>query len=228
MKQMPSTVAKVDHYITRSFRDVADDDYIAARALYRVGLDQQFLWAALQAVEKYLKATLLYNRQDTRALRHNIAGALDKVRATLGSTFKISKTAETFIRALRWQGINRYFEHQINTDGLVLLELDEAVWELRRYCRPVRADVTAKAPIEGRLEEILSKPSTARENLIWKNLYYGRYKKITFRRRFKIANPSNFIFPEIFSQLDKTIHFSKPVRDYFLRRGGATMTPRRN
>ena len=33
-------------------------------------------------------------------------------------------------------------------------------------------------------------------------------------REFKIANPSSFIFPEIFEELDRMIHFSKPVREY--------------
>jgi len=170
----------------------------------------------LQAVEKYLKAILLYNRKDTKALGHNIARALNKVRSTLDSTFEISNAVEKFIYRLGGQGVNRYFEHQINTDGLGLLELDEAVWQLRKYCRAVRAGVTAKGPIDGRLEEILSKPSPARANLIWKNLYFGRYKKIRFSRRIKIANPSNFIFPEIFPELDKVIYFSKPVRKHFL------------
>ncbi len=41
----------------------------------------------------------------------------------------------------------------------------------------------------------------------------GRYKTVKFRRRFTIANPSNFIFPEIFEELDKIIYFSEAVRD---------------
>jgi hypothetical protein len=36
---MPTKDEKMNDYITRSFRDVADEDYIAARALYRAGLD---------------------------------------------------------------------------------------------------------------------------------------------------------------------------------------------
>ncbi len=39
----------------------ADCDYISARANYKMHLRQQFLWSALQAVEKYLKAILLFN-----------------------------------------------------------------------------------------------------------------------------------------------------------------------
>ena len=55
--------ACANEYINRTFRDVADHDYIAARIVHRYDLDIQFLWLAEQAVEKYLKAILLYNRR---------------------------------------------------------------------------------------------------------------------------------------------------------------------
>lgn len=48
------------------FRKQADYDYISARANYRMRLRQQFLWSAQQAVEKYLKATLLFNGRSAR------------------------------------------------------------------------------------------------------------------------------------------------------------------
>ncbi len=213
---MPSNHAKINDYITRSFRDVADEDYLAARALYRVGLDLQFLWSALQAVEKYLKAILLYNGIGIKDLRHDLSLALGRVRSIKDLCFEIPGDVAQFVQRLGAQGINRYFEKPINTDQLGLLELDKTVWHLRKYCRPVRAGATARAPISGRLEEIRSKPSRAQQDAVWKNLYFGRYKKIKFSRRTKWANPSNFIYPEIFPELDKIIQFSKPVRDHFL------------
>ena len=212
---MPTKDAKINDYITRSFRNAADEDYIAARALYRARLDLQFLWSALQTIEKYLKAVLLYHRATTKGLRHDLSTALGRVRGIRDLSFQIPGDVTKFIERLSAQGINRYFEHPINTDGLGLLELDKAVWHLRKYCRPVPAD--AKAPIRGRLEQILDNPSVTRSALVWKNLYFGRYKKIKFSGRIKWANPSNFIFPEIFPDLDKIIQFSKPVRDHFLR-----------
>jgi hypothetical protein len=87
---------------------------------------------------------------------------------------------------------------------------------LRKYCRSVLADTATENAINGRLEEIRSTHSRARQDLMWKNLYFGRYKKIKFSRRTKWANPSNFIYPEIFPELDKIIQFSKPIRDHFL------------
>lgn len=212
----PSARAKIDDYITRSFRDVADDDYVTARALYRTAFDLQFLWSALQSIEKYLKAILLYHRTTTKGLKHDVSKALDRVRAIRNLSFEIPGDVTQFIQRLGAQGINRYFEYPINTDGLGLLELDKAVWHLRKYCRSVLAGTATENAINGRLEEIRSTHSRARQDLMWKNLYFGRYKKIKFSRRTKWANPSNFIYPEIFPELDKIIQFSKPIRDHFL------------
>ena len=39
-----------------------------ARACYRLKFSQQFLWSPLQAVEKYLKAILLYNDRSAKGL----------------------------------------------------------------------------------------------------------------------------------------------------------------
>ena len=169
----------------------------------------------MQTIEKYLKAVLLYHRATTKGLHHDLSTALGRVQAIRDLSFEIPGDVTKFIERLSAQGINRYFEHPINTDGLGLLELDKAVWHLRKYCRPVGAN--AKAPVSGRLEQILDNPSGARSALVWKNLCFGRYKQIKFSRRIKWANPSNFIFPEIFPDLDKIIQFSKPVRDHFLR-----------
>lgn len=46
---------RVNDFAARSFRDVADRDYVAARLACRAGLMPQFLWSAQQAFEKYLK-----------------------------------------------------------------------------------------------------------------------------------------------------------------------------
>jgi HEPN domain-containing protein len=56
-------------FATRVFRDQADRDYIAARLSYRAQLRDQFLWSALQALEKYFKGILLFNERPTEELR---------------------------------------------------------------------------------------------------------------------------------------------------------------
>src|SRR5688572_4958760 len=54
--------ALLNNFAVRSFRDVADGDYIAARLSFRSQLIPQFLWQSLQAIEKYLKCILVLNR----------------------------------------------------------------------------------------------------------------------------------------------------------------------
>ncbi|MBU0482592.1 MAG: hypothetical protein KKG47_15985 [Proteobacteria bacterium] len=68
--------ALLNDFAIRSFRDVADSDYIAARMAYRAQLVQQFLWSGLQAMEKYLKCILLLNRIKAKNVRHDLAVAL--------------------------------------------------------------------------------------------------------------------------------------------------------
>ena len=65
-------------FAVRSFRDVADGDYIAARLASRAALVTQFLWASQQAVEKYLKCILLMNRVPAKNLQHDLIRALGR------------------------------------------------------------------------------------------------------------------------------------------------------
>ena len=49
-----ATITEQDRHLNswafRSFRDIADGDYIAARMAYRAQLPAQFLWASQQAL----------------------------------------------------------------------------------------------------------------------------------------------------------------------------------
>ena len=61
----------INDFAIRSFRDIADYDYISARMAYRAKLLPQFLWLGLQAIEKYLKCILLLNRIKAKII-HNL------------------------------------------------------------------------------------------------------------------------------------------------------------
>ena len=52
----------LNDFAVRSFREIADGDYIAARLSFRASLMPQFLWQSLEAIEKYLKCILVLNR----------------------------------------------------------------------------------------------------------------------------------------------------------------------
>lgn len=237
--------ALVVDFIDRSFRNVADCDYISARACHRLDLKQQFLWAALQAVEKYIKAILLYNDRSTKKLGHDIETAYRRLGEITDIQFDIPKGVQDFIRYLNAEGANRYFEYPYVTMGDELLLLDKTVWHLRRYCqwfdreidgRKIDWFATAKKEIDhsrfkkrpntfkisgGFLEKVAAnKQSELRRELVWKNFWYGTYTKhkirnVTFRSG--SAHPAHFLHPEIFDELDKRVDFSKAVRQYFLR-----------
>jgi len=237
-------------FIDRSFRDMADKDYIAARILYRVNLGPQFLWSAQQAMEKYLKGVLLYNNASTIKLGHDLEKALKALGQITDIPFDIPDDVRQFIRRLNEQGTNRYFEYPAAALGEELLQLDQAVWCIRRYCYWMRGTVgPATAPVErlpieiarvhafqekdihkfripgGYLEEILRTPKARlREHLVWKNFYYGSYMKRhikSFTMQAWSANPTHFMRPEIFDDLARLVRFSKPVENYFRTRKGA-------
>ncbi|BFI54637.1 hypothetical protein KD5_01110 [Yersinia pseudotuberculosis] len=126
---------------TRSFRDVADQDYISARLCSKHGLTLQFLWLAHQAIEKYLKAILIYNNFDTKDLNHNLLKSLDRVYSIPSITFDFSENVKEFIEYLNDQGPNRYLEREMYTHGNELLTLDKCVWEIRRYCKVINYNI---------------------------------------------------------------------------------------
>jgi HEPN domain-containing protein len=238
-------------YICRSFRDVADRDYIAARHLYRIGLSQQFLWAALQSLEKYLKGILLFSRRSVLGYRHVPATLFEELAKITDVPFQFPSDLRKYLEYLEAYGPDRYFEKPYVLAGDELLQLDRAVWHVRRYCQPMPratrtlpsgrsvdmfvaaiAGINASSPERahafrisgGYLEAVLRDRShEQRPSLVWKNFFYGSYTKraIRFTRRFHTANPTTFLFPEAYSELESLMAFSKPVRDYFQARNRA-------
>lgn len=251
---MKSNRALVTDFINRSFREVADKDYISARISHRYGLSQQFLWFSQQALEKYLKAILLYNGKSTKSLNHNVMMAFLEMRKIADIPFRIPKDIETFVKYIDDYGFSRYFEYPYYLIGHECLQLDKAVWNIRRYCYQMRTflkkedgTVIDMFPYEidranhpyydskpnkyslfgGYLESIMrDKRSTLRKQLVWKNFYYGSYSKNivkNYSKQSSSANPTHYLHPEVFFELDKLVRFSKPVRNYFTSMSGQTL-----
>ena len=104
----------LNDFAIRCFRDIADQDYIAARMSYRAQLIPQFLWSSLQAVEKYLKAILLLNRIPAKDVSHDLAKAL-KYSQKLKFTIRLSPSSDKFIEYLDTFGRFRYMESFLST-----------------------------------------------------------------------------------------------------------------
>jgi hypothetical protein len=137
---------------TEMFRDQADADYITARACYRMGLREQFLWASLQACEKYLKGILLFNEKSAlydpvkydpskprknRVFGHDARWLFDVVKRDIPDLLldKAPTWLLDFLQYLTTFGDNRYLTKRTYAVGDELRLLDEAVWILRRLCQ---------------------------------------------------------------------------------------------
>lgn len=192
--------------------NMADRDYIAARVCWRVRLPEQFLWSALQAMEKALKTILLLNDKAARSLGHDLAKSLSRVDEIEDLDIHLPDDVRTFISYLNRFGQNRYLERGYYMRGMELISLDKAYWFLRRYCWNIRAHArAAKRPeselldgyakhfreaehldrpmkyrlFSGYLEDALSGnhgPEQYRA-LVWKNIYFGKRDKGTFEFR---------------------------------------------
>jgi len=229
----------LNDFATRSFRDVADQDYIAARLSYRHGLIPQFHWQALQALEKYLKAILLYNRIKAKDINHDLKKAL-KHSQKLPFDLNLSPSTEELIKHIDNFGKFRYLETSYFTHGPKLVQLDRAVWEIRRYCRVLNyelklSDGSFKSMLEleleniensinhsphkfritgGALEKILDqKDNTARPALIWQNGFFsGKARKfVKSPAHFHAVNAPLFLHPEILDEVLEYIFIPKDV-----------------
>ena len=231
---MPDINILLNDFATRCFRDLADGDYICARMAYRAKQIEQFHWMGLQAVEKYLKAILLYNKIKAPKVGHSLDKALGKCKE-LPFTLSLSKSSLELIAHLDRYGQSRYLEISHHIFGPKLIEFDKTVWEIRRYCRVIDYQLGKGAngtkiemlPIEleriaksekvprhkfsitgGHLEKILSKlEHPARPFLVWKNFFFGsRVKKVvSLRVHGEAKNSPLFLHPELLDVIDEYV-----------------------
>lgn len=188
--------------------DMADCDYLAARGLWRLRLPDQFLWSALQAVEKLMKAVLLFNDRDTRGINHNVEEGLVRLQRIQDMPMDLPAPVRKFLKYINRNGPNRYKERPVRLRGEELLDLDRCYWHLRRYCQDFRSLAAyLKRPEEewlrenlawlaspelkdqphrfrlqgGYLEDVLDHRHGPEqyETLVWKNFFYGKRKKGT-------------------------------------------------
>ncbi len=85
LDKYPSTTqtmlrSKIKDIVDETFVFPADYDYLNARWLSINRLYRPFFWAALQAIEKYLKANLLYNGVPVKDYGHNIVAIAAKLK----------------------------------------------------------------------------------------------------------------------------------------------------
>jgi HEPN domain-containing protein len=214
----------VNDFAIRSFRDIADGDYIAARIACEAALVTQFLWASQQAMEKYLKCILLLNRVEARKVRHNLGLALEKIQTSGKLSLDLTRGTRDFIKMLDDYGPYRYLEVSNVAHGAQLVQLDRAVWELRRYCTLERGPQEARlrdgfaAPLVrlpgGSLEKMIDDvKNPARKALIHHNAFFGKRtrKRIGVRRWLTAHNAPLYLNPQILDEVLKYVFIPKEL-----------------
>lgn len=153
--------ARANSLVTKMFVETAAKNYILARWSYLNCCDLDFYWLSAQAVEKYLKATLLFNDQPTISYGHDIEklysavlkldpridfGEITRPKQLNGIVAWTNETFSGFIHRLNDMGDpnNRYMLYGYVLRGDELYKLDQIIWQLHRYCRPLRDIVSRK------------------------------------------------------------------------------------
>jgi len=147
-------------YANCCLRDIADQDYISARILYRLGLPMQFLWQAGQCIEKYMKAILLYNEIPISSFDHDLRSLEKEVLSIPDLPIRLPLLIPHCIEKFADEYNNRYFVFPYVMEILSLINLDGIVWHLRRYCIEMRLDVekgkTVRCSPAKKLSQILN------------------------------------------------------------------------
>ena len=112
----------LNDFAKRSFRDVADQDYISARMNYKAQLREPFLWSSLQAFDKYLKAILLFNKVSSKGISHDLNKGLALVENIRDISFSIPDDVKEFINYINDYGTNRYLEYHSYLNDKALLK----------------------------------------------------------------------------------------------------------
>jgi hypothetical protein len=213
---------QLNSFAFRSFRDVADADYVMARMAYRAQLPMQFFWASQQAIEKYLKCILFIRRIPAKRLRHDLGAGLRLVEAS-GIPLQLTDRARRFIERVDDVGRFRYMEVSLFVDWHWIVALDQTIWELRRFTT-LDPKATSAALVEGKwaprvsivgghLEDVLkNRTNPARSPLLWHNGYFGRGRRtVTVRGGLRSLNAPLFNWPELLDEVLQYVYLPKDV-----------------
>jgi hypothetical protein len=136
------------YIIQNMFLRTADDNYIVARWCHENDLITDFFWNAAHALEKYMKAVLLYNGESTRNLGHDLGKIYCEVCRLAEDLLPTMLTKPPNLEIHNWVNLkpsefldvlecfgspdNRYAETGFVQPPRYLQMLDQMVWSLRR------------------------------------------------------------------------------------------------
>ncbi|BCE02980.1 hypothetical protein [Marinicellulosiphila megalodicopiae] len=231
---------KINTFALRAFRETADKDYIHARMAYNAGLIPQFLWSSLHCLEKYSKCILLLCRIPNKNSGHTALESIER----FGGKFDVefSEITLNFIRGLETNGASdRYYEQSWFIYKPLIIELDKAVWEIRRFCNAElynysENEINFKSDPDldlfdfelrsvkntiikgGWLEKVLDeKMHSARKYLVYGNFFYTKVnrKKVSIPSKVSAGNSPLYLYPEIIDELGNYIVINKKIKNSY-------------
>lgn len=161
------------------FTDTADMNYVGARAAFFERRDYDFWWLTLHALEKYLKAILLFNGQTANKPNHNIEMLLSRVKKLDGRLvpppFVRPKRAgheawmdfhnDDFARWLNINGSsqNRYATYSYVISDVDLARADHLIYWARRHARILQQTFAGGLVVDW-VAELAASPSVWRHH----------------------------------------------------------------
>lgn len=144
----PGAQTSKNNLVHELFVRTADENYVTARWCAINGLNIDFLWLAVHALEKYLKAVLLMNGRTSEGYSHDIVRLYEAIKmfaapllpnrlvkpADLNIFHWREQTPEEFVAYLLSNGSadNRYLIYGYVTHSENLHKLDQVVFAVRR------------------------------------------------------------------------------------------------
>ncbi len=166
------------------FFSTAEADYVAARLLWHNYLPRAFCWAAAQAIEKYVKCSLLLNGYNVKKVGHDFTSVFEKVKLYANKLipqnieipkiiideFKkefsgsiVETQPESWAACLKRFQENgspdgRYNESPMDVGPFEIQKLDQIVFYLRRVCIDLSSREIGQQNLDALLRDLLWRP----------------------------------------------------------------------
>ncbi len=235
--------AQINDFAIRCFRDTADKDYISARLSFKAGLYPPFQWSSIHCLEKYTKCILLLNRIDGKLIKHSVSPGIKAVNASGKFKIQLSPDTTEFINELERFARFRYLEISRGCQGIDIMRLDKAVFELRRYCKFIDFKVIHKGVevdllstnvkfierhhsatkngfklLRGYLEKVIeTKTHPARTGLVWRNLWFSNSARqsVPLREFAEFEHSPLYLHPNIMDDVLKFVFLPKEIINHY-------------
>ena len=207
--------------VTGLFVDMADQDYFMCRVCYYAGYINGFFWSAEQAIEKYLKASLLLNGKSSRGYGHDLVSLFEEVNKYASDLFPeyLSKP-EGLIHVHGWpkehpkefldrispytESHSRYNIWGYNLDLRDLYHLDQFIFHARRVASRLDKSIYtgSKETIRDRLERD--------QKYEWRKHVFNKFKELeSSKSLYDMAIHANLPFAP-----DDYEHGQVPIRSW--------------